>query len=85
MVSWTTTTTPEATETPEWKPEYADQDGNSLVNGTDLLMLLGHWGMEPPPDLSGDPPPGDPRRSDMNSDGEVSLLDLLGFALEWER
>ena len=49
----------------------ADLSGNSLVNVTDLLLLLEGWG----------PNPGHP--ADINFDGNVNVTDLLTLLAAW--
>ena len=49
----------------------ADTNGDSMVNVTDLLTLLGGWG----------PNPG--HVADINSDGNVNVTDLLALLAAW--
>ena len=50
----------------------ADASGDSFVNVTDLLLLLGAWGSCPAPC-----PP------DINNDGNVNVTDLLTLLAGW--
>ena len=49
----------------------ADTNGDTLVNVTDLLILLGGWG----------PNPG--HAADISGDGEVNVTDLLALLAAW--
>ena len=48
-----------------------DVDGDDVINGTDLLLLLGAWGTDP-----GGPP-------DFDLDGNVGASDLLTLVASW--
>ncbi len=52
-------------------PHVGDLNGNSVVDATDLAMLLGAWG----------PNPGHP--ADLNSDGVVNAFDLASLLANW--
>ena len=56
-------------------PCLADSDNSGAVNVTDLLALLGAWG------VCSVPPAGCP--SDINTDGLVNVTDLLALLGAW--
>ena len=56
-------------------PCYEDVDGNGVVNVSDLLALIGNWGLCP--DCTGEIP------GDVNFDDVVNVTDLLLIVGAW--
>jgi hypothetical protein len=52
----------------------ADLNQDGFVNVTDLLDMLGVWGICPPPDIC---------PADLNCDGRIDTVDLLALLSQW--
>lgn len=56
----------------EQKPISADLDGNGLIDGADLGLLLGNWGAKE-------------SKYDLNQDGNVNELDMNELLKQWTK